>query len=261
MNTLPPPADDDAHVNDNTHARTNGDMAHSSMLSLPAGYRALVIGTSGAIGSAFVRALQADTRCASIAQLSRTTHPGFALEDEPSIASAVAAVAAAGPFHLVVDATGALTIDGIGPEKQLSAVRSAALARQFAMNATGPVLLLQALVPHLATGRAIYAKLSARVGSIADNRKGGWYSYRAAKAALNMLLHTAALELAVRRPELVVAALQPGTVASALSAPFVTAGHATTADEAAQALLRVLDGLPAQRGAHFRDWQGEEIPW
>jgi NAD(P)-dependent dehydrogenase (short-subunit alcohol dehydrogenase family) len=173
----------------------------------------------------------------------------------------VATLASQGPFHLVIDATGALLIDGAGPEKQLTAVRADTLARQFAVNATGPVLLLQALVPNLASGRVIYAKLSARVGSIADNRKGGWYAYRAAKAALNMLLHTASLELGVRRPELVVAALQPGTVASNLSAPFVSAEHATAADEAAQALLQVLDGLPAQRGAYFRDSRGENIPW
>lgn len=232
-----------------------------NMTSLPAGYRALVIGASGTLGRAFVRALQADARCAAVAELSRSTQPGFDLENESSIASAVASVAAAGPFHVVIDATGALVIDDVGPEKQLAAVRAAALARQFAVNATGPLLLLQALVPHLAVGRAIYAKLSARVGSITDNGKGGWYSYRAAKAALNMLLQTAALELAMRRPTLVVAALQPGTVASKLSAPFVAAGHATSADVAAPALLRVLDDLPAQRGAHFRDWQGEAIPW
>ena len=229
--------------------------------TLPLGYRALVIGASGAIGSALVRALRADSGCATVTELSRSTHPGFALEDATSIVTAVATLASQGPFHLVIDATGALVIDGAGPEKQLAAVRADTLARQFAVNATGPVLLLQALVPNLASGRVIYAKLSARVGSITDNRKGGWYAYRAAKAALNMLLHTASLELGVRRPELVVAALQPGTVASKLSAPFVSAEHATTADAAAQALLQVLDGLPAQRGAYFRDSRGENIPW
>ena len=232
-----------------------------SMASLPTGYRALVVGASGAIGRAFVEALQADPRCGGVVELSRKTQAGFNLEDAASITHAAAAVKDAGPFHLVVDATGALVIDGVGPEKQLAAVRAAPLARQFAVNATGPVLLLQALAPQLAPRRAIYAKLSARVGSIADNRKGGWYSYRAAKAALNMLLQTAALELTMRRPELVVAALQPGTVASPLSQPFVDAAHATSPEAAARALLEVLDALPAKRGAHFRDARGEEIPW
>ena len=231
------------------------------MYSLPEGYRALVIGASGAIGGAFLKALRGDTRCGHVAALSRATHPGFDLEAAHSIARAVDAVAPEGPFHLVVDATGALTIDGVGPEKQLAAVRADTLARQLAVNAIGPVLLLQALAPHLAPGRALYAKLSARVGSIADNRKGGWYAYRAAKATLNQLLQTAALELCTRRPALVVAALQPGTVASPLSAPFVPADHATPPDAAAAALLRVLDGLSPTRGAHFRDARDEEIPW
>lgn len=232
-----------------------------TMTSLPESYRALIVGASGAIGSAFVRALREDRRCGAVVELSRHSHPGFDLEVPAEIAAAVAAVAEHAPFHLVIDASGALVIDGVGPEKQLAAVRAAALARQFAVNATGPVLLLQALAPHLAPGRSVYAKLSARVGSIADNRKGGWYGYRAAKAALNQLLQTAALELGTRRPGLVVAALQPGTVASRLSAPFVSAEHAASPDDAARALLQVLDGLPAMRGAHFRDTRGEEIPW
>ncbi len=232
-----------------------------TMASLPTGYRALVVGASGTIGNAFHAALRADPRCGEVVGLSRQSQPGFDLEDPAAIAAAVTAVTVEGPFHLVVDATGALMIDGTGPEKQLAAVRATPLSRQFAVNAIGPLLLLQALATHLAPGRAIYAKLSARVGSIADNRKGGWYGYRAAKAALNQLLQTAALELGMRRPGLVVAALQPGTVSSPLSAPFVSADHATPADEAARALLQVLDGLPAMRGAHFRDTKGEAIPW
>lgn len=245
---------------DSTPANTIGS-AFETMASLPPGYRALVVGANGAIGQAFVQALQADERCGGVAELSRSTHAGFTLEDATSIGAAVASLAAAGPFHLVIDATGALTIGGVGPEKQLAAVRAETLARQFAVNATGPILLLQALAPSLAPGRSIYAKLSARVGSIADNRKGGWYSYRAAKAALNMLLQTAALELTMRRPELVVAALQPGTVASPLSMPFVSAAHATTPAAAAHGLLQALDALPPVRGAHFRDAKGETIPW
>jgi NAD(P)-dependent dehydrogenase (short-subunit alcohol dehydrogenase family) len=106
----------------------------------------------------------------------------------------------------------------------------------------------------------LYAKLSARVGSIGDNHKGGWYSYRASKAALNMLLQTAAIEAARKRPLLVVAALQPGTVASALSQPFVASG-ALQPDSSVSGLLKTLDGLPAISGAHFVDYQGLPIPW
>jgi NAD(P)-dependent dehydrogenase (short-subunit alcohol dehydrogenase family) len=109
--------------------------------------------------------------------------------------------------------------------------------------------------------RAIFAKLSARVGSIADNRKGGWYGYRASKAALNMLLQTAAVEVHRKQPLWVVAALQPGTVRSPLSRPFVADAHALTPALSVAGMLRALDGLPAQSGAHFVDYRGEAVPW
>ena len=129
------------------------------------------------------------------------------------------------------------------------------------LNAVGPGLLLKHFVPLLVIEhRSIYAKLSARVGSISDNHKGGWYGYRASKAALNMLLQTAAIELARRRPLAVVAALQPGTVRSALSRPFV-GDQADAPEDAAQRLLAVLDTLPPQAGAHFVDHRGAPIPW
>ncbi len=129
------------------------------------------------------------------------------------------------------------------------------------VNAIGPALLLQQLLPRLASDeRVIWAKLSARVGSIEDNRKGGWYGYRASKAALNMLLQTAAIEIARRRPLAVVAALQPGTVRSALSQPFV-GELAMDPQESAARLLRVLDGLEPTGRARFVDHAGQSIPW
>ena len=231
------------------------------MNSLGASYRALVVGSSGAIGSAFVHALQLDPACQEVLAISRQTHPGFDLEDEDSIASAAAALAQGGPFHLIVDATGALTIDHLGPEKSLNALHATSLLKSLALNAVGPALLFKHLLPLLEPKqRAIYAKLSARVGSITDNRKGGWYSYRAAKAALNMLLHTAAIEAARKRPHLVVAALQPGTVVSALSQPFVASG-ALAPETSVMGMLKALDELPACSGAHFVDYQGQSIPW
>ena len=167
-----------------------------------------------------------------------------------------------GPFHLIIDATGALTIDGQGPEKRMGALNAAQLARAFEVNTIGPALLLKHFVPLLATKqRCIYAKLSARVGSISDNRKGGWYGYRAAKAALNMVLQTAAIEAARKRPQLVVAAMQPGTVASSLSAPFVPAQDCLTPVQSVTGLLSALDDLPAQAAAHFVDHKGEAIAW
>ena len=231
------------------------------MHSLPEGYRALVIGASGAIGSALLLQLQSDPRCALALGVSRQSAPGLDLLNEASIAQCAQAVAGQGPFHLVLDATGALTVNGRGPEKRLDELDAAHLLAALNLNAVGPGLLLKHLVPLLASGqRVIWGKLSARVGSIEDNRKGGWYGYRAAKAALNMLLQTAAIEVARRRPLAVVAALQPGTVQSALSQPFV-GSDALLPEDAARRLLAVLDALQATGRAQFVDHQGQHIPW
>ena len=231
------------------------------MNSLPEGYSALVIGASGAMGQAFVQALQSDPRCAKVYGVSRQSSPGFDLLDESSMASCAQDLTAQGPFHLVLDATGALTLNGRGPEKRLDDLGAAHLLHALHLNAVGPSLLLKHFLPLLASGeRVIWGKLSARVGSIEDNRKGGWYGYRAAKAALNMLLQTAAIEIARRRPLLVVAALQPGTVQSALSQPFV-GQDALHPNESALRLLATLDGFQPTGRAQFVDHQGQHIPW
>jgi NAD(P)-dependent dehydrogenase (short-subunit alcohol dehydrogenase family) len=228
--------------------------------SLGTSYRALVLGASGALGRAFVEVLQADAACAEVVGLSRSSQPTVRLEDETSIAAAAATLQ--GPFQLIVDATGALTLDGQGPEKHMGALNAEQLARAFEVNTIGPALLLKHFVPLLATEqRSIYAKLSARVGSISDNRKGGWYGYRASKAALNMVLQTVAIEAARKRPQLVVAAMQPGTVESNLSAPFVAAHDCLTPLQSVAGLLMALDDLPAQPAAHFVDYTGAIIPW
>jgi NAD(P)-dependent dehydrogenase (short-subunit alcohol dehydrogenase family) len=231
------------------------------MHSLPEDYRALVFGASGAMGQAFVQALNSDPRCAKVCGVSLQSLPGFDLLDESSIATCAQALAAQGPFHLVLDATGAVTLNGRGPEKRLDELDAPHLLNAFHLNAVGPSLLLKHFAPLLASGqRVIWGKLSARVGSIEDNRKGGWYGYRSAKAALNMLLQTASIEIARRRPLVVVAALQPGTVQSALSQPFV-GQDALHPDESAQRLLATLDGLQPTGRAQFVDHQGQSIPW
>ena len=231
------------------------------MHSLPEDYRALVFGASGAMGQAFVQTLQSDPRCAKVCGVSRQSLPGFDLLDESSMAACAQDLAEQGPFHLVLDATGALTLNGRGPEKRLDELDATHLLNALHLNAVGPSLLLKHLAPLLASGqRVIWGKLSARVGSIEDNRKGGWYGYRSAKAALNMLLQTATIELSRRRPLLVVAALQPGTVQSALSQPFV-GQDALHPDESAQRLLATLDGLQPTGRAQFVDHQGQSIPW
>lgn len=223
------------------------------------GYRALVLGASGAIGQAIAHALASEVRCAEVVSVSRQHPLPWDMRDPASLQALAAQLP--GPFHLVVDATGALTIDGRGPEKRLADLEEVSLMASLQVNAVGPALLLRHLSPALARGeRVVWAKLSARVGSIEDNHKGGWYSYRAAKAALNQLLQTAAIELARQRPQLVVAALQPGTVVSGLSRPFV--GDVATAPAVAvQGLLAALDALEPTGRAHFVDHAGRAIPW
>jgi NAD(P)-dependent dehydrogenase (short-subunit alcohol dehydrogenase family) len=222
----------------------------------------VVLGASGAIGSALVAALETDVRCAQVLAYSRSSVPGFALEDEARICACAAHAASHGPVHLVLVATGALHIDGHGPEKRLGALDPQRLARAFAVNAIGPALLLKHFVPLLALDAPVlFAVLSARVGSIEDNRSVGWYGYRASKAALNMLLQTAAIEAARTRPLTVFAALQPGTVASPLSGPFVPAADALSPAASAAGLLAALDGLQPPGRAEFVDYRGGAIPW
>lgn len=233
-----------------------------SLASLGKGFRALVFGASGTLGRAFVEALQSDANCEDVIAVSRQTHALFSLTDESGLAELMASFSPTGSFQLIIDATGALTIDGKGPEKHLGALEGSHLMKAFQINAVGPALLFKHALPLLDTQRrSVYAKLSARVGSIGDNRKGGWYGYRASKAALNMLLHTAAIEAARKRPHLVVAAMQPGTVASNLSQPFVAAAECVPAQTSVQGLLQTLDTLPAKSGAHFVDYKGQTIVW
>ena len=231
-------------------------------------YHALVLGSTGAIGQAWLAYFQSDPHCRLVVGLSRSSSPAFDLQNEDSMASCAAALRSdsssqgSGAFQWIIDATGALTIDGVGPEKRIDALNAQHLLKQFEINAVGPALLMKHFSPLLATNeRSVYATLSARVGSIQDNHKGGWYGYRAAKAARNMLLQTAAIELARKRPLAVFAALQPGTVESRLSSPFVPASQAMAPDVAVSKLMAVLNGLTANGRAHFVDHAGQEIPW
>jgi len=231
-------------------------------VQFPDKFAALVIGANGALGDAFAAYLKHDPRCGDVVRVARSEGHGFDLRDPSSIERLAADLHARAPFHLVIDATGALTIDGVGPEKSLARLEADALQAAFAINTIGPALLLKSVGPLLARGDAVYAKLSARVGSIADNRKGGWYGYRASKAALNMILQTAAIELQRRNPALRVVALQPGTVRSKLSEPF-QAGVPMLLEpaESVAGMMQAMMALEPRDGAYFIDYQGNEIPW
>ncbi len=166
-------------------------------------------------------------------------------------------------WDLILDATGVLTIEGHRPVNRLREFDPALMARAFAVNAIGPALLLNHLTPLLPRRRrAIFASLSARVGSIRDNRLGGWVSYRASKAALNQTLRTAVLEVRLSHRQSVVAALQPGTVATRLSAPYRSrAPEVRTPEYAAGRLFEVLDGLEPEHSGAFFDYEGQRLPF
>lgn len=231
-----------------------------SLTSLGSGYKALVIGASGTVGQAFCQLLRADDNCASVCELSRSSTPALDLEDPQSIATAAEALADAGPFQLILHTAGLLHRPGIAPEKSLNAIEADALQAVFQVNALGPALVLRHFLPLLDKQGAM-AMLSAKVGSIGDNRLGGWYAYRASKAALNMLIKTAAIELARSKPKARLLSLHPGTVISPLSHPFRGATAARPADLAAAQMLQVIDSLGPEHSGSFHAYDGQPLPW
>ena len=218
---------------------------------------AVVIGATGGIGAAL--AAELERRGQPVRRLGRRTTPALDLLDEASIARAAEET---GPgLRLVLDATGFLHDERFQPEKSFRQLDPAHMAQSFALNATGPALLMKHFLPLLAReGRAVFATLSARVGSIEDNRLGGWTSYRAAKAALNQIMRTTAIELARTRPQAICVSLHPGTVETGLSAPFAKAGLEVQPPALAAArLLDVLAGLTPAGSGGFFDHHGRSI--
>lgn len=223
----------------------------------------MVVGAGGGIGDALTRAIQASGRFDHVLALSRRSQPSLDLEDESSIEAAASLAASLGDIRLCFVATGVLHSEAMQPEKSLREIDPAALAKSFAVNATGPVLVMKHVLPLLPReGRSVFAVLSAKVGSIGDNRLGGWYAYRASKAALNQFVRTAAIELARRKPEALCVAIHPGTVDTGLSSPFAKSGlEIAGTDAAAAAILACLDGLAPGDSGGFFDRTGERLPW
>ena len=224
---------------------------------------AIVIGASGGIGRAFMASLTKESGAKAVIALGRASEPALDLLNEASIEAAANWAGMQSEIRLIIDATGILHGPGMEPEKSWRALDPSAMAQSFAINAIGPALLMKHFLPLLPReGKSVFATLSAKVGSIGDNHLGGWYSYRASKAALNQLVHTAAIELKRSRPNAICAALHPGTVDTGLSAPFAKAGlEVQTAEEAVRRMLTVIDGWqPADSGGFFT-YRGEPLPW
>ena len=254
------------------------ETAEADEIALPSfgtGVNAAVIGASGGIGRAFAEALERMPGVDAVARLSRSKPAAASsrapwtridLEDEASVERAARALADdLGALHLVIVAAGVLhDDDGLRPEKTWRHLAPEPMARAFRINATGPALVAKHFLPLLARGRkSVFAALSARVGSIGDNRLGGWHAYRASKAALNMILRTLAIELARRNPAAICVGLHPGTVDTKLSEPFqanVPDEQLFTPDRSARCLLRVIEGLDTADSGQVFAWDGQPVP-
>ena len=224
---------------------------------------AVIVGASGGIGGALAEAIEEEGAFDRVWRFGRSLPDRLDLDDEASIAAAAARVAAGPAPSLVVVATGLLHEGDRGPEKAMKELDPAWLARNFAVNTIGPALVAKHFLPLMASsGTPVFAALSARVGSITDNRLGGWYGYRASKAALNQVIATLAIEQRRRNDRAIVVGLHPGTVDTPLSKPFqgnVAPGHLFDTGRAAVQLLDVIDGLrPPDSGKLFA-WDGAEI--
>lgn len=224
-------------------------------------YRALVIGASGAIGSAFVELLENDPDCSFVAGIHRQSEPSLDYEKESTIAEAAKAFALQEPFHLIINATGVLHQQNLSPEKKLDDLNIESLMYLMKINAVGPALTIRHFSKLLDPAGAVMALISAKVGSIEDNRLGGWYGYRASKAALNMLIKTAAIELKRTKPHATMIALHPGTVTSNLSKPFGGERVGRPALVAAQEMLNVLQTIQPIDTGSFLSYSSEKLPW
>lgn len=225
---------------------------------------AIVIGATGGIGAALVDELQSSGLWGAVVGLGRNSLPSIDLTIEDSVRDAAHSLSATSyPLRLIVNATGVLGGKGCVVEKSLRQIDPEAMRRAFMINSIGPALLMKHFLPLLARdGRSVFATLSARVGSIGDNRLGGWYSYRASKAAQNQLVRSAAVELKRSHPGAICVAIHPGTVDTSLTRGYAKTGlDVQTPAVAAQRILGVLDDLDIGQSGGFFDNKGLAIPW
>lgn len=240
--------------------------ASALLESFPDDGIAVVTGATGGIGAAFVRALESSGRFSRVVAAGRSNAYQLDIRDPDAVtafAGNLAESLAGAPIRLVIDATGFLHDETRMPEKSWRDINAQDMAHSYAVNAIGPALLMQHLLPLLPReGKSAFVTLSAKVGSIGDNRIGGWYAYRASKAALNQIVRCAAIELGRRWRESVCVAMHPGTVHTPLTQPFAKNGlNVREPDQAAAEMLAVIDALTAQESGGFFDYRGERLPW
>ena len=226
---------------------------------------AVVIGGTGSIGSAIVKELSKHG-FSNVVLLGRSSHPKLELTDEQSIEQASIFIKSLGkPISLLFDATGMLHDEDNNqmPEKTYKNITLSFLKKNFEINTFGPALIMKYFLPLLdSEEQSVFASLSAKVGSIEDNKYGGWYSYRASKAALNQLIKTVSIELSMKNKKAICVSMHPGTVTSKLSKPFQKEGLTIQSpEESAKNIVQILLNLKSQDTGSFFNWNGEKIPW
>lgn len=229
------------------------------LLSNP--FRALVIGSSGTIGAAFMELLKNNPLCSDVVGIHRHSEFPIDYQNLDSIESCADALALTAPFQLIINTIGVLHTNDWMPEKKLDDINAEQLTELIKINAIGPALTMRHFSKLLDPQSGIMVNLSAKVGSIEDNRLGGWYSYRASKAALNMLIKTASIEWARTKPNAILIAMHPGTVNSRLSKPFRGEQIGRPANDAAADMLKAIANLKKEDSGSFISYSGEKLPW
>jgi NAD(P)-dependent dehydrogenase (short-subunit alcohol dehydrogenase family) len=234
-------------------------LAHLKILPNP--FRALIIGSSGTIGSAFVQLLQSNLSCSEVVGVHRHSEYPVDYQDPTTIESCASSLSVQEPFQLIINTIGVLHSNDWMPEKKLDDLNAEQLMELLKINTIGPALTIRHFSKLLDRKHGIMVTLSAKVGSIEDNRLGGWYSYRASKAALNMLIKTASIELARTKPNVALIAMHPGTVNSRLSKPFRGEQIGRLPLDAATDMFHVIENLTIEDSGGFVSYSGEKLPW
>jgi NAD(P)-dependent dehydrogenase (short-subunit alcohol dehydrogenase family) len=231
------------------------------MSLLPNPFSALIIGSSGTIGSHFVRLLESHPSCSKVIGIHRNSAHAIDYHHPQTIEASANTLSELGPFQLIINTIGVLHSEQWMPEKKLDDVNQTQLTEMFNTNTIGPTLTIKHFAKLLDINHGVMATLSAKVGSIEDNRLGGWYSYRASKAALNMIIKTASIEFARTKPNIALIALHPGTVNSGLSKPFRGQQIGRDPLEATRDMLHVLENVSKEDSGSFLTYSGEKLLW
>lgn len=260
----------------NKKKQGSGNTTTSTVVQFPEHYPtsqkpyALIIGINGAIGQALARKYRQTHQVVGIARDIHNADHNFTLvqtdyseENLPELFTTLQGISE--NFSIIINCIGVLHNDSLKPEKRLVDLTERSLSHYFYVNATLPSLLIKHLYQLLPkTGNSVFAQLSAMVGSITDNKLGGWYGYRASKASLNMLLKTASVELARTHKHAALVAIHPGTTKSRLSEPFTKTTPPEklySAELTAQRLYKLINTLDATQTGHFFHWDGSKLEW